>query len=123
MLQIGNHNHFLNSVFENATKHPDCQYKKYLPDNPSELHPVEITDHRCITPFTELKEGEQQFLKLINSCFLHNDAQSTAVFDLNHLEQDVVAYYIAGKPLIKETTSIRIIFRFRDSPEVTLENK
>jgi len=45
------------------------------------------------------------------------------LFDLEQLEQNVVACYIAGKPLIK-LDDIRIIFRFRDSPnETTLGNK
>jgi len=121
LLQIENHNLFLKNVLKHS-KAPNSQYRKYLPENLSELHPTEITDHRCIAPFNKLEEGKQHFLKLINSRFLHNDAQSTAMFDLHHLEQDVIAYYIAGKPLlIKET--IRMKFRFKDSPEVTLENK
>jgi len=54
---------------------------------------------------------------------MYNGAQSNPMFDLKQLEQNVVAFYIAGKPLIA-LDDIRIIFRFRDSPnETTLGNK
>ena len=45
------------------------------------------------------------------------------MFDLDQLEQNVVAFYIAGKPRI-ELGNIKIIFRFRNSPnETTLGNR
>lgn len=121
-LQIDNHNLFLSNVFKHS-KDSECQYQKYLPTKLSELHPTEITDYKCIAPFNELEEGKQHFLKLINSCFLHNDAQSIAVFDLNHLEQEVVTHYIAGKPLVQDAAYIKMKFRFKDSPEVASKNK
>lgn len=58
----------------------------------------------------------EQFLKLINSHYVYNDTQSTAKFDLVQLEQDVVKFYIAGKPSIAADSSIRAVFRFRNSP-------
>ena len=93
---------------------PDCRYKKYLPDNPPEVHPTEVTCQTCIVPSDEC-EGKQ-FLKLINSHYVYNGSQSTAIFDLDQLEQDVVKFYIAGKPLIAIDNSIRTVFRFRNSP-------
>ena len=54
---------------------------------------------------------------------MYNGVQTNPLFDLEQLEQSVVAFYIAGKPLII-SDDIRIIFRFRDSPnETTLGNK
>ena len=54
---------------------------------------------------------------------MYNGVQSSSMFDLEQLEQNVVAFYIAGKPLIT-SNDIKIIFRFRDSPnEITLGNK
>ena len=89
----------------------DCHYKKYLPDDPPELHPTEVTGQTCIIP----PDGKQ-FVKLINSHYVYNGIQSTAIFDLNRLEQDVVKLYIAGKPLIAIDSNIRTVFRFRNSP-------
>jgi len=54
---------------------------------------------------------------------MYNGVQSSPLFDLEQLEQNVVTDYIAGKPLIT-LDDIKIIFRFRDSPnEATLGNK
>ena len=92
----------------------DCHYKKYLPDNPPELHPTEISSQACIVP-SDGSEGKL-FLKLINRHYVYNGRQSTSVFDLDHLEQDVVKIFIAGKPLIAIDSSIRTVFRFRNSP-------
>ena len=47
---------------------------------------------------------------------MYNGIQSIAMFDLHQLEQDVVKFYIAGKPLIAIDSSIRTVFRFRNSP-------
>ena len=93
----------------------DCHYKKYLPDDPPMLHPTEITSQSCIVP-ADGSDGKQ-FLKLINSHYIYNGIQSTAVFDLVQLEQDVVKFYIVGKPLIAIDSSIRTVFRFRNSPK------
>ena len=93
---------------------PGCHYKKYLPDNPLELHPAEVTSQTCIVP-PDGSDGKQ-FLKLINSHYVYIGSQSTAVFDLDQLEQNVVKFYIAGKPLIAIDGSIRTVFRFRNSP-------
>ena len=119
--QIGCHNSFLNSIFGHA-KDPNCHYRKYLPDSPPESHPTEVTSQSCIVP-SDGGTGKQQFLKLIKSCSMYNGVQSSPLFDLEQLEQSVVAFYIAGKPLIT-LDDMRIIFRFRDSPnETTLGNK
>ena len=99
----------------------DCHYKKYLPDDPPVLHLTEVTSQSCIVP-ADGSDGKQ-FLKLINSHYVYNGIQSTAEFDLVQLEQDVVKFYIAGKPSIAtdSSSSIRSVFRFRNSPtEYTL---
>ena len=117
--QIGCHNSFLNSIFGHI-KDPNCCYRKYLPVSPPESHVTEVTSQCCIVP-CDGDTGKQQFLKLIKSCCIYNGANP--LFDLEQLEQNVVAFYIAGKPLIK-LDDIRIVFRFRDSPnETTLGNK
>jgi len=115
-MQIEKHNTFLDSILTHA-KNSDCHYKKYLPDNPPKLHPTEVTSQTCIIPSNG--SNEDQFLKLIKSHYDHNGIHSSAVFDLRQLEQDVVKFYIAGKPLITVESSIRIIFRFRNSPTET----
>jgi len=69
----------------------NCHYKKYLPDNPPELHPTEISSQACIVP-SDGSEGKL-FLKLINRHYVYNGRQSTSVFDLDHLEQDVVKLF------------------------------
>ena len=92
----------------------DCHYKKYLPDDPPVLHPTEVTSQSCIVPSDGF--DEKQFLKVINSHYVYNGIQSTAVFDLVQLELDVVKFYIVGKPLMAIDSSIRTIFRFRNSP-------
>ena len=116
--QIENHNSFLNSIYTHTIS-ADCHYKKYLPDNPSELHPTEVTSQACIIPSDG--PNEKQFLKLINSHYVYNGTQSAAVFDLDQLELDVVKVYIVGKPLITIDSNIRTVFRFRNSPtEATL---
>ena len=54
---------------------------------------------------------------------MYSGVQSSPLFDLDQLEKNVVAFYIAGKPQI-QLDSIRTIFRFRNSPhEMTLGNK
>jgi len=89
---------------------------------PPESHATEVTIQSCIVP-SDGDNGQQQFLKLIKSCYMYNRNQSNPLFDLERLEQNVVAFYIAGKPLIT-LDDIRIIFRFRNSPnETTLGNK
>lgn len=80
-----------------------------------ELHPTEVSGQACIVPSDESSEG-RLFLKLINSHYIYNGRQSSAVFDLERLEQDVVKFFIAGKPLIAIDSSIRTVFRFRNSP-------
>ena len=112
-MQIVNHNAFLNNIFAHAL-HSGCHYKKYLPDNPPELHLTEVTDQNCIVP-ADGPDGKQ-FLKLINSHYVYNGIQLSAMFDLVQLEQDVVKFYIAGKPLIAIDDGIRTVFRFRNSP-------
>ncbi|XP_065913406.1 uncharacterized protein [Dysidea avara] len=118
---IGCHNSFLNSIFDHA-KDTNCHYQKYLPNSPPELHPTEVTSQSCIVPSDRRGTGKKQFLKLIRSCSMYNGVQSSSMFDLEQLQQNVVAFYIAGKPLIT-SNDIKIIFRFRDSPnEITLGN-
>ena len=108
----------MNSIFGHATH----SYQKYLPDSLPESHPTEVTSQSCIAP-SDGGTGKQQFLKLIKSCYVYNGVKSSPLFDLDQLEQNVVAFYIAGKPQI-QLDSIRTIFRFRNSPnEITLGNK
>ena len=80
-----------------------------------ELHPTEVSSQACIVPSDE-GSGGRLFLKLINSHYIYNGRQSSAVFDLERLEQDVIKFFIAGKPLITIDGSIRTVFRFRNSP-------
>ena len=62
-------------------------------------------------------------MDLVRRCYVYNAVQHTTVIDLEQLEQDVVAFYIAGKPLIT-SVGMSMVFRFRDLPnEVTLRNK
>ena len=45
-----------------------------------------------------------------------NPMRSSAMFDLDKLESDVVRYFIAGKPFIKDVdVTLRRSFRFRDN--------
>ena len=54
---------------------------------------------------------------------MYNAVRHSAVIDLEQLEQDVVAHYIAGKPLI-QSVGVTMVFRFLDLPNVvTLRNK
>jgi len=101
---------------------PKCHYQKYLPDNFPELYATEVTNQSCIVP-SDRDTGKQQFLKLIKSCCMYNGVQPCPMFDLEQLEQNVVAFYVAGKPQI-QLDNIRTIFRFRNSPnETTLGNR
>ena len=119
--QIKVHNLFLSSVSDHA-KLSNCHYRKYLPENLTEIYVTEVTTQSCIVPYEE-DNGKQQFLKLIKSCYMYNGDQSSPKFDLEQLEQNVVAFYIAGKSLIT-SDDIRIVFRFRDSPtETNLGNR
>jgi len=93
--------------------------QKYLPDNPPEIYVTEVTSQSCIVA----SDGDKQFLKLIKSNNMYNGVQSSPMFDLEQLEQNVIAFYIAGKPQIW-LNNIRTIFRFRNSPnETTLGNR
>ena len=38
------------------------------------------------------------------------------MFDLIQLEQDIVKFYVTGKPLIATDGEIRTVFRFKQSP-------
>ena len=116
-MQIENHNSFLISVYEQS-KCSNCHYRKYLPDSPPELYATEVTSQNCIVP-SDGGSGKQQFLKLIKSCSMYNGANSSPIFDLKQLEQNIVAFHIAGKPQI-QSGSIRTIFRFRNSPNDTI---
>jgi len=99
--------------------HAKPYYKKILPNNPPDLHPTEVTNHTCIVPF---ETDEDQFLKLIKSHYDYNGTQLSAKFNLKRLEQDVVKFYIAGKPLIvTDDSEFKIVFRFRNLPtEMTI---
>ena len=88
-----------------------------LPDSPPELHPTEVTSEHSIIPCDETN-GEN-FIKLIKSHYIYNGLQSIPMIDLDQLEQAVIKFYIAGKPLIINDSSIRTIFRFRNSPNET----
>ena len=44
---------------------------------------------------------------------MYDGSQSNSTFDLEKLERDVLAMFIAGKPLIK-VEGIRTTFRFRN---------
>ena len=104
------------------SKHSKCHYQKYLPDSPPESHATEVTSQSCIVP-SDGGAGKQQFLKLVKSCYMYSGVQCSPLFDLDQLEQNVVAFYIAGKPRI-QLEKIRTIFRFRNSPnETTLGNR
>ena len=116
-IQIQKHNDFLNSIFEHATS-SDCHFKMCLPESPQKLHPTEVTSQNCIIPSNET--DEKHFVKLINSHYIYSGFQSTPVLDLLQLERAVVKFYIAGKPLIMRDSSIRSIFRFRNSPAETI---
>ena len=81
---------------------------------------TEITEQSCIVPSNEADEDPSYgtdgnpFLKLINSHYVYNDIYSIGKFDLNQLEQDVVKFYIAGKPLIVFDDNVRTVFRFKN---------
>lgn len=122
--QIRNHNAFLNSILTHAET-LDCHYKKYLPaaDDLPKLHATEFTSQACIVPF-----NDNQFLKLINSHYVYNVIHSITMCDLNQLEQDVVKFYIAGKPIIITDDdgpgNMRNVFRFRNLPtEITQQER
>jgi len=119
--QVESHNSFLNSVYDNA-KVSNCLYQRYLPESPSELHLTEISNQSAIVPLNGANE-KQHFMNLVRRCHVYNAIQQTTVIDLEKLEQDVIAFYIAGKPLIG-SVGVTMVFRFRDLPnEVTLRNK
>ncbi len=46
-------------------------------------------------------------------------------FKLKHLEEDLVRLFNAGKPLIESPSSIRTLFKFKQSssPDVTVPNE
>jgi len=104
------------------SKDYNCHYQKYLPDSPHVLYATEVSNQSCIVP-SDGDGGKQTFLKLIKSCFLYNDVQSSPLFDLDKLEQNIVAFYVAGKPQI-QMDSMRTIFRFKNPlHEDALRNK
>ena len=87
----------------------------------------EVTEQSCIVPSNGIDDpsnvtdehpshgtDENPFLKLINSHYVYNDIYSIAKFDLNQLEQDVVKFFIAGKPLIVFDGNFRTVFRFKN---------
>ena len=91
----------------------------YLPDSPPELHPTEVTSQHSIIPCKET--NEENFIKLIKSHYIYNGLHSIPMIDLDQLEQAVVKFYIAGKPLIINDSNLRSVFRFKNSPtEITL---
>lgn len=93
-----------------------------MPESLTEIYITEAGIQSSIVP-PEEGNGKQQFLQLIKSCYVYNGDQAGPLFDLIQLEQAVVKDYIAGKPLIT-SDDIRIIFRFRDSPnEANLGNR
>ena len=117
--QIRNHNIFLSSIYTHAEASV-CHYKKFLPDI-LELHPTEVTNQCFIIPSS--KSDKDNFLKLINNHYVYDGILSTGKFDLTELEQDVVKFYIAGKPLITSDDRFRTVFRFKNSPtEITPPN-
>ena len=60
---------------------------------------------------------------MIKSCYVYSGVQSSPLFNLVQLEQNIVAFYIAGKPHIR-LDGIRTVFRFKNIPnETVLENK
>jgi len=112
----------LNSVFDHA-KFANCYYQRYLPESPSELHLTEVTNQSSIIPFINETNEKQHFMNLVRRCYMYNAVRHSAVIDLEQLEQDVVAHYIAGKPLI-QSVGVTMVFRFLDLPNVvTLRNK
>ena len=45
-------------------------------------------------------------------------SQSSLAFSLEELQEDIVADFIAGKPIIRDIDAIRTIFKFREDVDV-----
>lgn len=87
--------------------------------------------HRLLFPPFRL-HGINSFLQLIRSRYvtslddsgspvaIHHPKEPTSKFQLAQLEQDIIATFIAGKPLIHVSPSqLRTVFKFKSSDKNT----
>jgi len=83
---------------------------------------MEVSNQSSIVPSNGVSK-KQQFMNLVRRYYVYNAVQRTTMIDLEQLEQNVVAFYVAGKSLIT-SVGVIMVFRFRDLPnQVTLRNK
>ena len=66
------------------------------------------------------QDPKQQITLSISETALHQLTRQPA-FQLTQLEEDIVASYIAGKPLIHKPSLLRTIFKFRQSQKKTAD--
>ena len=46
------------------------------------------------------------------------DSPSSLAFSLEELQEDIVAHFVAGKPIIRDIDAIRTVFKFREDVNV-----
>ena len=124
--QISAHNNLVQLV---ASQGKDAPFTCWLQSAPLTVEVREFSTAEALFFSSPELQSNARLLSMIRSRYLPkvpedpsasvaivNPMRSSAMFDLDKLESDVVRCFIAGKPFIKDVDdTLRRSFRFRDS--------